>query len=1119
MGTYFYGGVTNHWRACGEYAVTTYDEYCKIDLNAGAQSQAWGFSISYVDCTASISGNAKTTYDNDFDTGSGTTTVVWMAYHSVNVTRTHSAQTVTIYSYVDNHSGYMNGNSYAEAKVTVPARASYTVSYNANKGSGAPSSQTKWYKEDLTLSSTKPTRTGYTFLGWSTSDKATSATYAAGGKYTANSGATLYAVWKADTYTVSYVANGGTGTTTAQTKTYDVALPLHAALSRASSSTKYTVTLNANGGSSTGDSDNKLESNKTVTFTWAGWKSSADNSVYAAGSNYTLNKATTMTAQWTSKESGGSVTLPTPTRASYTFSGWYTAATGGSKAGNAGASYTPTGNVTLWARWYQSSWTVSYNGNASSGVTNIPSSQTKTQGSTLTLSSTVPTRTGYTFLGWNTSSTATTATYQPGGSYTADAAAVLYAIWRENTFTITYNANEGTRAPAATTKWYTKDAKITTGTPTRSGCTFLGWCTTADGSGTKYKANDTYGTNANITLYAMWFGVSSSLAVTRTDLEDDVVKPNDMGTGGLFTLNWEVTSTVPTETSASFVYQRAGETEWHSVTSRGDIKDSSAKSGTAYGDVAVGTLEQDEAYYVRSTVTTTQSFNDTVDPSTHVRTVTLGKAFALFDAKAGGTGLAIGTVATTDNLLEVAFESLFHKSQTLVTNTETEGAYLNVGTLGNTKVRFGVGEGGVNHGVWSDVLKKWLINANETATVVGNAITIGTDKVEHALRTLFHKQVDLVQSIIERDADVTSPADGDVSLNFRDRLNNLLAYVDAHKNPDGTNYLRLTAYGKNGTPTANVYLGSDGTRKRIGTDANWTTNIHMESNGLGYWCVDNTGTEYPALTDNGTNLWIGANSSTERQHVGQTYISAGHNGTKGNATIYVAVPNADNTGASLYGVYHTNNKPTPAGIGALPLTGGTLTGGLVIKDDRLNRDGSVSSDVWSMVNEFRDADGERFGGMQAFQLKDGRDGVRIQAFSDNSSGTQVLNAFEVMVDKSGNQTYWVSSPANFRAAIGAAAGSEYYASLSKTNCSGGSIVLYVRGKVGIVILSGVKINTISARSTFATIPSGYRPAGQRYGYINGHYSEYLIVNDNGTVQGDSGLSGQTIWGQAMFEIV
>ena len=71
----------------------------------------------------------------------------------------------------------------------------YTVSYNANGGSGAPSAQNKWYNTALTLSSTKPTRSGYNFLGWSTSSSATTATYNAGSSYTSNASTTLYAVW------------------------------------------------------------------------------------------------------------------------------------------------------------------------------------------------------------------------------------------------------------------------------------------------------------------------------------------------------------------------------------------------------------------------------------------------------------------------------------------------------------------------------------------------------------------------------------------------------------------------------------------------------------------------------------------------------------------------------------------------------------------------------------------------------------------------------------------------------------------------------------------------------------------------------------------------------------
>ena len=70
------------------------------------------------------------------------------------------------------------------------------MSYDANGGTGAPAAQTKTHGTALTLSSTKPTRTGYTFLGWAASKTATSAQYQPGGSYTANAAATLYAVWK-----------------------------------------------------------------------------------------------------------------------------------------------------------------------------------------------------------------------------------------------------------------------------------------------------------------------------------------------------------------------------------------------------------------------------------------------------------------------------------------------------------------------------------------------------------------------------------------------------------------------------------------------------------------------------------------------------------------------------------------------------------------------------------------------------------------------------------------------------------------------------------------------------------------------------------------------------------
>lgn len=73
--------------------------------------------------------------------------------------------------------------------------APFTVSYNANGGSGAPSAQDKRYDITLTLSSTVPTRDGYTFNGWNTAADGSGTAYAAGATYSANADVTLYAQW------------------------------------------------------------------------------------------------------------------------------------------------------------------------------------------------------------------------------------------------------------------------------------------------------------------------------------------------------------------------------------------------------------------------------------------------------------------------------------------------------------------------------------------------------------------------------------------------------------------------------------------------------------------------------------------------------------------------------------------------------------------------------------------------------------------------------------------------------------------------------------------------------------------------------------------------------------
>lgn len=232
----------------------------------------------------------------------------------------------------------------AELVVTT-TETDYTLSYNANGGSGAPASQTVTGigSATFTISSTTPTRTGHNFLGWSTSSATTRATYNAGGSITISKNTTLYAVWEAITYTVSYNKGAnGTGTNTTATKTHGTALTLKGAI--------FTRTG----------------------YTQTGWATSDGGAkAYELNGSYTDNKAVTLYPFWTAKTytvtfnpNGGTVStasktvtygqqygsLPTPTRIGYKFDGWFTSASGGTQVKTT-TTVNVTANQTLYAHW------------------------------------------------------------------------------------------------------------------------------------------------------------------------------------------------------------------------------------------------------------------------------------------------------------------------------------------------------------------------------------------------------------------------------------------------------------------------------------------------------------------------------------------------------------------------------------------------------------------------------------------------------------------------------------------------------------------------------------------------------------------------------------------------
>ncbi|MCL2672634.1 MAG: InlB B-repeat-containing protein [Clostridiales bacterium] len=410
---------------------------------------------------------------------------------------------------------YGGGYKFGWCPTSALPQTTYTVSYNANGGSGAPAAQTKTHGVNLTLSSTIPTRTGYTFVGWGTSSSATTAAYAAGAIYTANASITLYAVWTLNKYEISFNANGGFGAPPTQTKTHGVALTLSSTIPQK----LYTITYNANGGTVTNASEN-------INCTFSGWgtSSSATTPSYAAGASYTGNENATLYAVWANPTIAS---YPIPSRNGYVFAGWYTAASGGTELS---LTTKITANTTYYAHWDLALYEVFYHAN---GGQNAPEPQTKTHGVALTLSSEIPTREGFIFLGWSADEFATSPDCMPGSQYAANASIVLFAVWsvvaNAETPTITsqptdkvvdLNAAANLSITAIVSKgtlsyqWYSVASKTNSGGTAIGGATNASYNAPTNVVGTKYYYCVVTNTDNSATGSKTATAVSNAVSVT-----------------------------------------------------------------------------------------------------------------------------------------------------------------------------------------------------------------------------------------------------------------------------------------------------------------------------------------------------------------------------------------------------------------------------------------------------------------------------------------------------------------------------------------------------------------------------------------------------------------------------
>ncbi len=459
---------------------------------------------------------------------------------------------------------------------------SYTITFAPNGGSVTPTSKTFTINDSISLPT--PTRTGYTFSGWKVTEKADVSNWTLNDVYTGTSipagkygNATLTAQWTVNTYTITYKYNNGVADTTA----------------------KYTI-----------EQSITLPSPSKTGYTFAGWK------VTTAGGNWkttdSVYKGTvaagkygnvTLTAQWTVntytityKYNNGaadttakytieqSITLPSPTKAGYTFAGWKVTTAGGNwkttdsvyKGTVAAGKY---GNVTLTAQWTANTYTITYvynNGSANTTATyNIEQA--------ITLPS--PTKTGYTFAGWKVTTAGgnwktTDSVYKGTVAAGKYGNVTLTAQWTVNTYTITYKYNNGA---ADTTAKYTIEQSITLPSPSKTGYTFAGWKVTTAGGNWKttdsvYKGTVAAGKYGNVTLTAQW----TANVYTITFLPNGgSVNP----TSKTFTI--ESTIDLPTPTKDSYVFDG-----WLVTTAEGNwtngtlYTDSSIAAGK-YGNVTV----------------------------------------------------------------------------------------------------------------------------------------------------------------------------------------------------------------------------------------------------------------------------------------------------------------------------------------------------------------------------------------------------------------------------------------------------------------------------------------------------------------------------------------------------
>ena len=354
----------------------------------------------------------------------------------------------------------------------------YTITFNSNDGSSVESQNVN-AGEKLTEPTPAPTKEGFTFDGWyedSTFSK----------KFDFNTpitdSMTLYAKWTENKYTLTFDANGGSGTMTPKTDlTGEYTLPSNEFTAPSGKQFKgWSLTTD---GAIVTKVD--MTENKTVYAIWE------DIPVVTYTVTFDVNGGTSVASQNVNAGEKATEPTPAPTKEGFTFDGWYEDATLNTKFD---FNTQIVSEITLYAKWIENKYTLTFDANGGSG--------TMTPIADLTGEYTLPANgftapSGKQFKGWSLTANGATVT-----KVDMTENRTVYAIWEDIpvvTYTLTFDANggSGTMTPIADlTGEYTLPAN---GFTAPSGKQFKGWSLTANGA-TVTKVDMT----ENRTVYAIW---------------------------------------------------------------------------------------------------------------------------------------------------------------------------------------------------------------------------------------------------------------------------------------------------------------------------------------------------------------------------------------------------------------------------------------------------------------------------------------------------------------------------------------------------------------------------------------------------------------------------------------